>query len=285
MTDTPNPIIAEGEKPGFEAWRLSMLEGAGTLDTFAAQIKQLRDMGLNESLVQQIIAWGEDAGAAVAADIIAQGKPAAEQLNRAGTRLDKAAEKMGLSAAIGELKLVDAGTSLTKAAAKLVEAAAKLGAAAPATVTEKTTVKKNGTAQTSAGVMASPKKKLADGGIEDHTAHIATTMRVFAEPETGGEAYIPLAASKRARSLSIWAETGRRLGVTSYANGGLRPSPARAVTAGTGPEIGALIAEVVQLRAALSSLTVVDAGGQLITTMQVVARSETAGLVSALRRR
>ena len=59
----------------------------------------------------------------------------------------------------------------------------------------------------------------------------------------------------------------------------------RAVTAGTSPEIGALIAEVVQLRAALSSLTVVDAGGQLITTMQVVARSETAGLVSALRRR
>ena len=94
-----------------------------------------------------------------------------------------------------------------------------------------------------------------------------------------------LAASKRAKSLAIWAETGRRLGVTSYANGGLRPAPARAVTAGTSPEIGALIAEVVQLRAALSSLTVVDAGGQLITTMQVVARSETAGLVSALRRR
>ena len=40
-----------------------------------------------------------------AADIIAQGKPAAEQLNRAGTRLDKAAEKMG---PVGEGRSIEA---------------------------------------------------------------------------------------------------------------------------------------------------------------------------------
>jgi hypothetical protein len=47
---------------------------------------------------------------------------------------------------------------------------------------------------------------------------------VWAEPETGGEAYIPLAQSKRARSMAIWRETGRRLGApeaTYFANGGL----------------------------------------------------------------
>ncbi|MFI7630277.1 hypothetical protein [Microbispora rosea] len=46
----------------------------------------------------------------------------------------------------------------------------------------------------------------ASGGLrEAHVAQIAPagTMRVWAEPETGGEAYIPLAASKRARSLDI----------------------------------------------------------------------------------
>ena len=62
----------------------------------------------------------------------------------------------------------------------------------------------------------------ADGGIaEDHVAQIAPagTMRVWAEPETGGEAYIPLAASKRARSLAIWEETGRRL--QAFADGGV----------------------------------------------------------------
>lgn len=63
----------------------------------------------------------------------------------------------------------------------------------------------------------------ADGGVENHVAQIAPAgaMRVWAEPETGGEAYIPLATSKRDRSLDIWAETGRRLGVQGFADGGL----------------------------------------------------------------
>ena len=57
----------------------------------------------------------------------------------------------------------------------------------------------------------------ADGGMRepDHVAQLAPAgqMRTFAEPETGGEAYIPLSPDKRGRSLSIYAETGRRLGV------------------------------------------------------------------------
>lgn len=64
----------------------------------------------------------------------------------------------------------------------------------------------------------------ANGGMaENHVAQIASagTMRVWAEPETGGEAYIPLAADKRQRSLAIWQETGRRLGVKGFADGGM----------------------------------------------------------------
>jgi hypothetical protein len=37
-------------------------------------------------------------------------------------------------------------------------------------------------------------------------------MRLWNEPETGGEAYIPLALAKRRRSLAIWEETGKLLG-------------------------------------------------------------------------
>lgn len=74
----------------------------------------------------------------------------------------------------------------------------------------------------------------ADGGVvdyygrggfrENHVAQIAPAgaWRVWAEEETGGEAYIPLAASKRKRSLDTWAETGRRLGVEGMASGGVR---------------------------------------------------------------
>ncbi|MGN0100764.1 MAG: phage tail tape measure protein [Dietzia sp.] len=43
----------------------------------------------------------------------------------------------------------------------------------------------------------------------------------WAEDETEGEAFIPLAASKRDRSISIWAETGRRLGVLTDQTMGL----------------------------------------------------------------
>lgn len=62
----------------------------------------------------------------------------------------------------------------------------------------------------------------ADGGTrENHVAQIAPagSWRVWAEPETGGEAYIPLSPSKRVRSLNIWQETGRRLGVQGFAGG------------------------------------------------------------------
>jgi hypothetical protein len=57
-------------------------------------------------------------------------------------------------------------------------------------------------------------KAFAGGGFENHVAQIGNGItRTWNEPETGGEAYIPLAASKRARSTAIWEETGKRLGM------------------------------------------------------------------------
>lgn len=57
-------------------------------------------------------------------------------------------------------------------------------------------------------------QRFADGGMrEQHVAQIAQpTFRMWAEPETGGEAYIPFAPSKRPRSRAIAEETVRRLG-------------------------------------------------------------------------
>jgi hypothetical protein len=73
-------------------------------------------------------------------------------------------------------------------------------------------------------------KYFANGGIENHVAQIArpsSTLRVWAEPETGGEAYIPLAASKRARSVQILDEVADRFGYSltknmqAFSNGGI----------------------------------------------------------------
>ncbi|MFD6032447.1 phage tail tape measure protein [Cellulosimicrobium funkei] len=69
--------------------------------------------------------------------------------------------------------------------------------------------------------------KFADGG-EHHDAQIAPAgaWRVWAEPETGGEAYIPLAPAKRGRSTSILANVAERFGYdlaprVHFANGGV----------------------------------------------------------------
>lgn len=62
----------------------------------------------------------------------------------------------------------------------------------------------------------------ARGGLrENHVAQIApaNAVRVWAEPETEGEAYIPLAGAKRKRSMEIWKEVGKRFGILDYANG------------------------------------------------------------------
>ncbi|MEU0624973.1 phage tail tape measure protein [Streptomyces rubiginosohelvolus] len=89
------------------------------------------------------------------------------------------------------------------------------------------------------GVRRGRNTYFADGG-EHHVAQIAPAgaWRVWAEEETGGEAYIPLAASKRARSRAITEETIRRLGgdpktvqwkadggVVHFASGGFSYAP------------------------------------------------------------
>ncbi|MFI5778141.1 phage tail tape measure protein [Nocardia sp. NPDC051570] len=72
--------------------------------------------------------------------------------------------------------------------------------------------------------LASFSARFFANGSENHVAQIAKggDMRVWAEPETGGEAYIPLSAAKRARSTDILRKVADRFGfsLSPYANGG-----------------------------------------------------------------
>lgn len=94
---------------------------------------------------------------------------------------------------------------------------------------------------------------LRRGGREHHAAQIvpAGSWRVFGEPETEGEAYIPLAASKRSRSTSILAEVADRFGyelVRRFADGdvvgGMSAAPqwASAAPVARGREVALTIA-------------------------------------------
>lgn len=69
--------------------------------------------------------------------------------------------------------------------------------------------------------------RFANGGFDEYTAEkpgkarIFTPRnpgRIFAEPETGGESYIPLSPAKRGTALPVFYQTGKILGV--FADGG-----------------------------------------------------------------
>jgi hypothetical protein len=84
-------------------------------------------------------------------------------------------------------------------------------------------------------------KVFANGGVENHVAQISrgqTPFRVWSEPETGGEAYIPLGKAKRARSMKILEEVAKMFGmslfkVKGFANGGTTGASGAASSAGS----------------------------------------------------
>lgn len=96
------------------------------------------------------------------------------------------------------------------------------------------------------GIIKGNIKQFANGGIEHHVAQISRRngpIRIWGEPETQGEAYVPLAASKRPRSVQILKEVATRFGyqlskAQQFADGGTASAvPSRtsntSVTVGT----------------------------------------------------
>ena len=93
-------------------------------------------------------------------------------------------------------------------------------------------------------------KAFANGGIENHVAQIQRAggpVRIWAEPETKAEAYIPYAQAKRPRSLRILGQVARDFGYnltksTEYANGGIGGTTAQTSSHNTASvHIGQLI--------------------------------------------
>lgn len=63
----------------------------------------------------------------------------------------------------------------------------------------------------------------ADGNYLPRNAefHHGPTLYQWGEPETGGEAFIPLGANKRKRSLDIWKQVGKQFGMLAFGGGGI----------------------------------------------------------------
>lgn len=120
--------------------------------------------------------------------------------------------------------------------------------------------------QADGGMWMGGVQRFADGGTDfPHTAHFAAggTMRLFAEPETGGEAYIPLAPQKRSRSSEILAQTASMFGY------GLTKDQDHTVTAGGSSMVGMQLSGTLDLGGGLEgkiNATVTDVLSSVVDT-------------------
>ncbi|WP_125777196.1 hypothetical protein [Antribacter gilvus] len=127
-------------------------------------------------------------------------------------------------------------------------------------------------------------------GTEDHRAQIAPAgaWRVWAEPETGGEAYIPLAQSKRGRSTSILAAVAERFGfgLTPMASGGILDwigDTVDRVVSGVGTAARVLSDPAGAIRAAVGSFATGIAGNPLGRVLATLPTKFAGGLVDRVK--
>jgi hypothetical protein len=106
-------------------------------------------------------------------------------------------------------------------------------------------------------------KAYAGGGVENHVAQIAKgawPVRIWAEPETGGEAYLPLAPSKRKRSLEILRQVMQEFGLghlAQFADGGMMNATNMAPRSGFSGFKGGASSTVVTSGSSVASPTIV----------------------------
>jgi TP901 family phage tail tape measure protein len=242
-------------------WESNMVSLAGKVSE--GTLEELRKMGPEGApLVADLVNASSDELARLETLFAEQAGNAtgafATRLTDSKTVIDAASAQLGTDAANEIATKLSAGTATVEQI--LVDYGIKIEGFQPsidietAKATEKarvffdslriqaTTAGSYGTYGNGLGVLL-PAVKQADGGVvqyfanggtsERHVAQIerAGAMRVWAEPETGGEAYIPMAPAKRGRSTAILEDVAGQFGyqlvpygVQSFANGSM-PGP------------------------------------------------------------
>jgi hypothetical protein len=153
-----------------------LLERLEAVKAFVANVKRLRESGLNRSALQQIIDAGVEGGSATAAALVAGGNASIKEANKLQRQLDKAAAQLGDEAA----KAMHKGG--VKAAAGLVSGLESQQAKIERTVRRLGAVIGRAVARANAVAAArarreAARKKRHDTATQRHE-HVAATKRV-----------------------------------------------------------------------------------------------------------
>ncbi|RLP76335.1 phage tail tape measure protein [Mycetocola tolaasinivorans] len=200
----------------------------------AGKLKKLAGKGFKPEFLADIAGLGVE-GEPVIDALLTATKSDVSKINRDYVAIGKGADAAGKTVADANFKaLITQAEKQVKAAdanAKSIEKQMKYE-------TDRIIKAIDGALKVGSGSRA-PIKAYANGGVrENHAAQIASAgeYRVWAEDETGGEGYIPLAQSKRGRSLQVWQDIGRRFGMTSFAAGGVsQPRYAQPMASSSAP--------------------------------------------------
>jgi hypothetical protein len=184
-----------------------------TSAAFQANLAKLAGMGYGD-LATQLAAQGDEAAQKLAADAV-KSKSSAAKANSAA----KASANALSSDQLGELVQIIAAISSSKTGIHDVAGKTGIGEDEIITVANKA----KGQIQSSLGSRST--KFLADlGNANKHLAYANGGIRsgiystrggavTFAEPETGGEAYLPLGPNKRRHALPVLSDVAHRFGL------------------------------------------------------------------------
>lgn len=184
-----------------------------TSKVFQANLAKLAGMGYGD-LATQLASQGDEAAQALAAQAVKSNSAAAKANSAA-----KANAGTLSSEQLSELVQIIAAISSSKTGIHDVAAKTSIGEDEIITVANKA----KGQISTSLGsratkfladlARANQHLSYADGGIRAGMYATSGGIIRFAEPSTGGEAYVPLGASKRRTALPVLADVARRFGV------------------------------------------------------------------------
>ena len=248
---TLNDVIAQGQLNGFRAWALANgidVEMTANPNLAYVDVQNFLDHADSQTAWVMLDALKAPAeGSLWEFTTLANGTEVVVQVDAETGKVTGKIYELDTTAGEPVWKEVDANTEDAKAKIAEINALAEAGTTSNHTITDNSsTVKSNidslqGRNTSSTHTVTEVKKvksafgnvfeAFASGGVrEDHRPQIAPAgaMRLWAEPETDGEAYIPFAKDRRKRAEGILNTVADRFGyslvrgnnVSQYANGG-----------------------------------------------------------------
>lgn len=220
--ETMNSVTPEKGKDGFTSFLREAKKKQKEVADFTKNTQKAIARGLDPDLALEVFATGAEEGGRLMAELAEGGTQAIKRYEQEVIAINKritaeaAAVRATLEGLVAYQPMIKIGVDISQVLveySRLLSLGMTIGGAVHFGVADRA----NGKTPAAAAINVPGRGRVSEanggllkffarGGVEQHVAQIAassSTHRVWAEPETGGEAYIPMALNKRKRSSDI----------------------------------------------------------------------------------